>query len=104
MTMVQKLKGDLHHPVGGAQRDAGDDAGQGDGQHQQQRHHLLAEEAAAGDGPAARVPSTMAASVASPATSSDSWMARHTSGRLRVTSNHLRVSPGAGTGSSCSRW
>ncbi|MNF68751.1 hypothetical protein D3C84_506170 [compost metagenome] len=46
--------------------------------------------------PAARVPSTMAARVASPATSSDSWMARHTSGLFSVTSNHFRVSPGGG--------
>ncbi|MNH25854.1 hypothetical protein D3C79_858760 [compost metagenome] len=42
---------DLQQAVGGAQRYAGDYAGQGDGQHQQERHHLLAEETAAGDGP-----------------------------------------------------
>ncbi|MNK73982.1 hypothetical protein D3C87_934870 [compost metagenome] len=41
---------DLHQAVGRAQRYACDYAGQGDGQHQQERHHLLAEEAAAGYG------------------------------------------------------
>ena len=88
------MRAELH---GGQQRDAGDDAGQRDGQHEQHRECVLAAEnwlrASAN---AASVPSTSAMTVAQAATPSDSVSACQMSARAKATSNQRSVSPGGG--------
>ncbi len=87
-----------------AQRDAGDDARQGDGQHEQQRNRLAPKKRARASAPAASVPSTSASSVAMLATFSDSPTAAQISARPHTTPNHFSVKPAGERRSSSLPW
>jgi len=93
-TMVQKpARGDRPHAR--EQREAGEDAGQRDRQHEQQRDRLLAAERATGERECRSVPRMIARSVAAEATSSESRIDPDVVA-AKATSNQCSVNPGGG--------
>ena len=96
-TMVQKLGLDADRADAGEQREAGEDAGQRDRQHEQQRDRVLAGEAAPREREGGeRAEHERERSGATAATTSDSRIAAQMSARAKATSNQCSVRPGGG--------
>ncbi len=97
MMIVQMPEREVGRAERAVQRHAGDDAGQGDGQEQQEGDRLAPEEAVAmhGEGGAA-YPRTRAMAVAPSPARTDVQSASRTPVCSNARSNHCRLNPGSG--------